>query len=114
MKIYKLNGSSKQSGLIRLAFNGEMTIFTADAAQRQLSLYLDGYSKFELDLSDITEIDTAGIQLLLMLHQKSTHSNKPVRILAVSEPVFNRLKVYGLLDCFDLTQNLEEAKVAAN
>ncbi|GEM_PF-2376108 len=55
-----------------------------------------------------------GIQLLLMLRRESTNPNRPVEILAVSEAVFNRLAIYGLLDSFDLSRGLEVEKVVGN
>lgn len=114
MKICKLKGSSRRSGLCRLAFTGEMTIFTAEQLRRRLLLLVEGYSEFELDLSQVIEIDTEGIKLLLMLRHNAALGQKPVKLIGVSEAVFDRLEIYELSDCFEFAQELELPQAIAN
>lgn len=114
MKICKLKGSSRRTGFCRLAFNGEMTIFTADQIRRRLLHLADGYSKFELDLSQVVEIDAEGIKLLLMLRQNTAIGQNPVKLIGVSEAVFDRLENYELFGCFEFAQELELAQATAN
>ncbi len=98
MPISKLKGSNKRSGLCRLRINGEMTIYSVEEMAQYLSPIWEGYSKFELDLSKVNEIDTAGVQLLLMLSKKVEQSKTSITMLDCSPPVREVLDIYRLND----------------
>lgn len=49
-----------------LHIEGEMTIYRAAELKRELLAALDQASTLELDLSKVTDIDGAGIQLLIL------------------------------------------------
>ncbi len=101
MKISKLKGSNKRSGLCRLGVTGDMTIYAAEQMLKACTPYLDDYKAFELDLSDVGEIDTAGIQLLLLFERKSRQSKKHTRLVDSSEAVNEVLNIYRLSERFN-------------
>ena len=73
---------------------GEMTIFTAAALKSDLlGLPHEPIGVFELDLSEITDFDTAGMQLLLMLKRRIQKCAGTLRIVACSGAVRNALEL---------------------
>jgi anti-anti-sigma factor len=66
---------------------GEMTVYTAAAVKSALLEALRAHQEvaFELDLSEVTELDTAGLQLLLMLNRSCAAASRAFCISACSE-----------------------------
>lgn len=71
----------------RLAMTQEMTIYRAAEQKDQLIGALDGTDQLELDLAGVPEIDTAGLQLLILLKQEAARRHVELRIVAHSEAV---------------------------
>lgn len=68
--------------LIRL--EGEMTIYQAQSMKETLLSALSESHSVDLDLSLVSEIDTAGLQLLLLAKRESLRSGKSLRLVAHS------------------------------
>lgn len=71
----------------RLALNGEMSIYHAAEQKTLLIDALAGSEGLELDLSGVTEMDTAGLQLLVLLKREARCQGKDVVLLAHSQAV---------------------------
>lgn len=54
-----------KNGLQHVALTGEVTVFNASAVRRKLLSALRDTDGVDVDLSQVTEIDTAGIQLIV-------------------------------------------------
>jgi anti-anti-sigma regulatory factor len=78
------------AGLLRLA--GECTIFRAAEIQ---SLLLADPAPLEIDLSAVTEMDTAGLQLLMGAKLAATRQQRTLRMTGHSPAV---LEVFELLN----------------
>lgn len=76
MTIHIESLGSENGMQIKLA--GELTIYTVMETKTALSEAMEGVDRIEIDLSDITEIDTAGLQLMLIL---KSHAEKDVRFV---------------------------------
>ncbi len=77
----------------RLAFRGELTInYAADAMA-----FLRSQGGAELDLSDISEMDGAGLQLLLLAHRDGG-----LRLVGASESVVDVLRLVGLTSLLEV------------
>ncbi len=51
---------------------GEMTVYTASQIKQPLlDAIADGAANVQLDLSGVSEFDTAGVQLLLLIHREA-------------------------------------------
>ena len=60
-----------ESGSGRLSIAGDMTVYCASQLKPALlAEAAAGYNSLELDLSQVQEFDTAGLQLLLMLNRE--------------------------------------------
>lgn len=64
-----------KDGVVHIAIQGEMTIYTAMAQKNKLVEYLKPDIELHLDLSAVSEIDSAGLQLLLWLKQEVAELN---------------------------------------
>jgi anti-anti-sigma factor len=59
------SSSQGRGGSAKIDWRGECCIDALDVPRKQLLNALDGSAGVELDLSGVTRIDTAGLQLLL-------------------------------------------------
>jgi anti-anti-sigma factor len=74
-------------GCQRLTLQEDMTIYHAQAQKKQLLDALAAADALELDLSQVAEIDTAGLQLLLLLKREAQKAGKSASIVAHSQAV---------------------------
>lgn len=80
----------------RLAFEGEMTIYSARRDRDRMLEALGPASALTLDLAGVTEIDTAGVQLLLALKAECARRDLPVAIEGHPAAVVAALDAYNL------------------
>ena len=79
-----------------LALSDELTIVTAAETRERLMPYLVGGADLELDLSAVSDIDTAGLQLLLMARQEAERRGVTVTLTDPS-PVVRDLLTFTRL-----------------
>ncbi|MBK1680489.1 hypothetical protein CKO20_08905 [Rhodocyclus tenuis] len=77
--------------MARLSLSGELTIYTAAEIRATLAEAMEGVSELEVDLSEISDMDTAGLQLLLLAKRNprtevrlSGHSPAVLRLLGIA------------------------------
>lgn len=70
-----------------LRIDGDLTVQCAADYKGVLLSALEAGSAIELDLSGVIELDTAGLQLLLLLKREAQLLDKPWRLLHPSEAV---------------------------
>lgn len=81
--------------MLRLA--GEVTIYQAAQLKQDLLAALDGCgSGLALDLAQVTELDTAGLQLLLAARETARARRQALRLEAPSAAVLEVLELVGL------------------
>ena len=73
----------KLSDVIRI--RGEMTIYDAAVIKDTLFSALQGESAVCLDLSGVSEVDTTGLQVLLMAHRVCASAGVPFAVSQVSD-----------------------------
>ncbi|MCX8017380.1 MAG: STAS domain-containing protein [Rhodocyclaceae bacterium] len=83
-------------GALHLILDGPMTIYNAGEIKAQLLNALKSASIVELDLSHVSEMDTAGFQLLVMAKRESQREGKTLRIVAHSQPVRDVIDFYNM------------------
>ena len=59
-----------------LVIEGELTIFTAAEQKTQLLSFLKPLTTLEINLANVNEIDTAGLQLLILIKREAAHTGK--------------------------------------
>ncbi|MEC5385927.1 STAS domain-containing protein [Uliginosibacterium sp. H3] len=63
----------------QIAVEGDLTIYDAARMKDELLARLHANSKLAVDLSGVTELDTSGVQLLLLLQREAGEANKPLQ-----------------------------------
>ncbi len=70
-----------------LTITEDLTIYHALAQKQVLLEALAASEELELNLSQVGEMDTAGLQLLVLLKKEAQRAGKRVRIVAHSQAV---------------------------
>ncbi len=84
------------SALMRVRIKGELSIFTAATLRQQLLDALDTQPEVEVDLSEVSEMDSAGMQLMVAAKREAATRNKPLRFTRHSAAVFDVLELCDL------------------
>lgn len=82
------------TGCITVA--GELTIYQANAAAESLRSAFASGSLRRIDLAGVTELDTAGLQLLLMAERLPANGEALVALVNHSQPVRDVLELLGV------------------
>jgi anti-anti-sigma factor len=90
----------KQKGSIQLAIRGEMTIYSALEQKQQLAEHFKSPQQIQIDLAGVTEIDSAGLQLLMFYKQKATQRGGKLTLVQHSEAVVEVLELLDLSTYF--------------
>ncbi len=86
-----------------LRIEGEMSIYRAAELRQQLLGALDGAAALALDLSSVTELDTAGVQLLLAAGKTAQARGQALRLVAPSAAVREVAAILNLDFAQDIT-----------
>ena len=81
-----------------LRIDGEMTIYRAEELKQAL---LSEPAPVEIDLSGVTDIDTVGVQLLMLAKRTAQASQRDLRLVAHSAAVTDVFELLGLASFFD-------------
>jgi anti-sigma B factor antagonist len=79
-----------------LAVEGELTIHTAGDRRTELLGLLERGDHVAVDLSGVTELDTAGLQLLLMVRREAAHLGRTLDVVGSSPAVADTLSIVHL------------------
>jgi anti-sigma B factor antagonist len=80
--------------------NGEMTIYTAAEQKQQLLAFIESGQELEINLAQVSELDTAGTQLLILAKQEATRKQKQLRFVMHSNAVLDVLELANLTATF--------------
>lgn len=80
----------------RLRITGELTIYQAAAAKAELLKAMDSGRLREIDLGAVTELDTAGLQLLLLAKRTAAERGEALQLVNHSEPVLDVLTLLNV------------------
>jgi anti-anti-sigma factor len=84
------------------SIGGEFNIFTAESNKSRLlhAIRSTTTTEINIDLSNVTEIDTTGLQLMVMAKREAAENGKSVRFTGHSEPVLDLIDLCGLSGFF--------------
>lgn len=77
----------------------ELSIYTASALGEQITKKLSGAEKITVNLRQVTEVDTAGLQLLIAI--KNLHSEYDIEFVEHSPAVLEVLELCGMAGEFN-------------
>lgn len=83
-----------------LSVEGELTIFTAAEQKASLISFLTSDDQLELNLANVEEIDTAGLQVLILLKREASRLGKTLSFVMHSAPVLEILELANLTTVF--------------
>ncbi|HWK73824.1 MAG TPA: STAS domain-containing protein [Povalibacter sp.] len=89
-----------------LRLHGEMTIYRAGELAQQVLSALRQQPLPHIDLSEVTEFDTAGMQILLLAHRFAAASEMRLAIVNPSECVREVLTLCNLTHLIDAQAEL--------
>jgi anti-anti-sigma factor len=79
----------------RIRISGELTMHYAETlAPLLLAAFPTDGSAAQLDLSDVSEIDTAGLQLIMAARREAANRSIPLSIVAASQAVRDTLELF--------------------
>lgn len=84
-----------------LEIQGEMTIYTAAEQKSQLLNALAANDALEINLAQVSELDTAGTQLLLLAKQEAKRQQKTLRLINPSNAVLDLVEMANLSSLLD-------------
>jgi anti-sigma B factor antagonist len=90
------SSSRSKAKVAHLALTGELTIYEAARLKPLLLENLQSSKSLEVDLSGVTELDSAGVQLMLMLQRQAEAGNKPLHWVKHSAAVSQVLTLLNL------------------
>jgi len=88
---------------INLALEGELSIYVVDDLNQQLDGYLQNYQAINIDMSNVSELDTSVYQVLLRAKLLSMNNNKELNIDNLNEVSQRVFDLYSLNDIFHQT-----------
>lgn len=83
-------------GVCVFSLDGAMNIHTAAEIKNELLDCMTGCRELHLDLSQVREIDTAGVQLMLLARFEATRQNRSVHFIGHSEAVREVIQLFNL------------------
>lgn len=79
-----------------VTIDGELTIYTASELSAELLPRLGATPRMQIDLSQITEMDGAGLQLLIMVTREASRAGTALTLTGHSKAVLETLQLSGL------------------
>jgi len=92
--------SKNKKGIHRLKLEGELTIYNAAEMKTSIFAELQKNKELEIDLGKVNEIDSAGLQLLLLAKREATNHNKSMRLINHSEAALEIFNLYHVAEHF--------------
>lgn len=92
--------SSTQKNVGRLRLEGELAIYRAAEIKSELLAALEQFPVLEINLAEVTELDTAGVQILLLIKRAAEACDRQVRLVAHSDAVAEAFELLNLAPCF--------------
>jgi anti-sigma B factor antagonist len=83
-----------------MTISDDMTIYNAAVQKLMLLNALAGCEELDLDLSQVSDMDTAGFQILLLAKREAAKANKTMRLTAHSKTVTELLDLYNMASYF--------------
>lgn len=89
-----------RDGRCRLDIDGGMTIYEAADFKPALLKWLDACDELEVSLAGVTEMDSAGLQLICLLKRESLDKGKKLSFVEHSCVVLDVLDLFNMASFF--------------
>lgn len=88
--------SEHHENRLRLHAAGEMTIYSAAELKPALLAAMGQSDEIEIDLSGVSELDTSGVQLLMLVKREAVAAGKGLTLSGHSPAVLEVFELLGL------------------
>lgn len=95
-----MNGTQERQETQRLAIDGELSIYSASEWKKRLDALIAQGGSLELDLGAVQELDTAGLQLLIMAKKEATARSQQLLLSNHSQAVLEVFELCGVAAFF--------------
>lgn len=96
-----MNIKVQQKGdVCQLQMEGELNIYHAQAIRLELIEHLAASKEIELNLSGVSEMDSAGFQLLLATKREGSRLSKIVSFVSHSQAALELIDLYNMVAQF--------------
>ncbi|WED23399.1 STAS domain-containing protein [Vibrio sp. JC009] len=92
--------AKKKNETLKFQMDSEMTIYNAAELKEELYKKWNKVTEIELNLSQVDELDCAGIQILLQLKYDSERFGKQIRFVEHSPAIIEALEMLNLIGHF--------------
>lgn len=92
--------SRTKNGVRQITLEGEMTIYNAVDTKSSLMDALRKSKELEINLSKVTEVDSAGVQLLLMTKREAGKNDIPFRLVNHSDAILEIFNLFQVAEYF--------------
>lgn len=92
--------AKKKKGVSLLSISGDMTIYTAGTLKAELMNLIAQPCEREIDLTNVSEMDTAGLQLLIMAKREAARQKTALRLTGHSHAVLDVMNICNMAAFF--------------
>lgn len=89
-----------KDGRRHLQLKGDMNIYSAADLKRQLLDHLGAAAELEINLAQVGEIDSAGLQVLYLVKREAVKDGKTLRLASHSPAVLEVMDLYNMTAYF--------------
>lgn len=83
-----------------IKIDGRFNIYSVSSIKEKIYNTISFYQSITIDLSGVSEFDTAGVQLLIALKKEMSKTNKSLTMHSHSQHVIALIDLYGLISFF--------------
>lgn len=90
----------KRTGLCEATLEGDLTIYEAAELKEEFSKHIEKCKAFSIDLSNVSEMDTACFQVLLAVKRECVKEEKEFTMNSHSPAVLDVLELFNIESYF--------------
>ncbi|MFA6014784.1 MAG: STAS domain-containing protein [Gallionellaceae bacterium] len=88
--------AKEKNEVVHLPIEGDMTIFVAQELREAIMPLITQNDEVEIDLSHVSEVDAAGMQLMVSVKLEAILRGKTLRYVGHSKPVLDMIDLCDL------------------
>ena len=90
----------EKAGRCDISISDDMTIYNAASLKDELLGHLSRYQQLEISLKEVTELDSSGVQIMLMLNREAESKGKQLSFKEHSPAVIDVIDMLNLAGHF--------------
>lgn len=95
-----------KDGVCEAVVEGELTIYHVNDFRKNLEKAIKKASNINLNLANVSEIDTSCFQVLMQAQNACLENDKELKLTAVSQPIWEVMEIFGMERHFGNLENV--------